>query len=197
MITLDILGSLFSLLTTFFLVRANPYAWPLGMVATLCNSTLFALSGIYGDMALEFFYFLLTIYGWVMWRQNKPSSQPRAISHLNWQHACHLLMIAVITIPLFASYLKSYLHSDIAYLDATSTILSLLAQWLMCRKVIETWVLWFFIDGLNIWLYTMKGLPFHATLMVIYFGMAISGYWYWQRQLNRRTSPLIEQLNNP
>jgi len=66
-------------------------------------------------------------------------------------------------------------------------VVSLIAQWLMCRKIIETWSLWFFVDACYVGMHYLKGIPMHALVSCIYLGMAIVGYLLWQKQLKVST----------
>jgi nicotinamide mononucleotide transporter len=84
--------------------------------------------------------------------------------------------------------LETFTHSTVALLDAATTSLSLVAQWLMCHKIIITWVLWFITDVLYAAMYLSKNLPFHSILMIIYTGMAIAGYLVWARRYKKISS---------
>ena len=90
-----------------------------------------------------------------------------------------MLCLVFITIHYLLSTLT---HSTVAILDAATTSLSLVAQWLMCHKIIATWILWFITDALYATMYLSKSLPFHSILMIVYTGMAITGYLVWARQ---------------
>ena len=174
-------GAVFSLLSTLFYVRADKRAWPLGVVATSLNSILYGLTGIYGDMALEGIYFISMFYGWYQWDRGSKNDDALPVSHITWRMVVVLSMIAVIGIFVVVSLLKHYTNSQVPYFDATTTVLSLIAQWLICKKIIETWILWFFVDAMYVGLYSYKGIPAHSVLLVIYLGLAVVGYVRWYR----------------
>ena len=187
---LDFSGSAFSLAATIGFVLANRIAWPLSIAAIIINVILYFSAGLYSDSALEGFYFILTIYGWHAWsnQHNKPILP---VTHLKLPLACMLIVFGIIGVWLDITLLQTYTHSTVPVSDAITTVLSLIAQFLICRKIIETWILWFIVDGSYLGLYLYKGIPFHSTLMLIYLGLAVAGYIRWWR-----LKPSHEALNN-
>lgn len=180
---LDPLGAGFSLLATYLFVLVDKRAWVATLFAVAINLTLYLQRGIYGEACVELYYLMTTLYGWYYWVVASTPAQAREVTAITPRHALFLLGTAAVTIPLFSLMLKSQLHSTVPLLDATTTILSFIAQWLMCRKILENWILWFVVDVIYIGLYLIKGIPFHAGLMLIYLGLAVAGYLHWQKSL--------------
>ncbi|RUR17258.1 nicotinamide riboside transporter PnuC [Legionella sp. km535] len=181
----DLVGALTSLLSTYFFIRLNNKAWPIGILATILNGWLYWHKGIYADMMLEIGYFLSMCYGWSIWYKQsliKDNSTQKPLGTLTMTQWL-LLMLTLVAVFLFIFYiLHTLTHSTVAILDAATTSLSLVAQWLMCHKIIATWVLWFITDALFAVMYLNKNLPFHCVLMLIYTGLAIAGYLVWARK---------------
>ena len=177
---LDISGAVFAFFSTVFYVKAYKWAWPLGAVATAINIVLYGLRGIYGDMTLAGIYFLSMFYGWYQWTRNK-EAETLVITNLTLPLALILSIVAFFGMFITAELLNHFTNSQVPYIDAITTILSLIAQWMICKKMIETWFLWFVVDALYVGLYFYKGIPAHSILLVIYLGMAIVGYLRWRR----------------
>src|SRR3990167_9266191 len=142
---LDILGAIFSFLSTCFYVLAMELCWPIGIAATVVNGTLYGLSGIYGDMVLEGIYFLTMFYGWYEWRYGGKNHKKLPVQRLRWPLVCILTGVAVLGIAITYSVLKFYLHSSVAGMDSITTILSLIAQWNGSVKIQERWIVMFFL----------------------------------------------------
>jgi nicotinamide mononucleotide transporter len=179
----DLFGASCSLLSTYFFIKLDNKAWPVGLLATCLNGWLYWYKGIYADMILEVFYFLSMGYGWYKWQSAaKKYNQPTLLYQLlasQWM----ALFISLGSVFFVIYTLLTFLtHSSVAFLDAATTSLSLVAQWLMCHKVITTWILWFITDALYAFMYFSKNLPFHCGLMIIYTGLAICGYLRWSRE---------------
>ncbi|WP_131780941.1 nicotinamide riboside transporter PnuC [Legionella gresilensis] len=192
---LDIFGALTSFLATFYFIRLNSSAWLISLVAISLNSWLYWQKGIYADMVLELFYFITTCYGWFNWRRTQKNISQSILS-LNLKQWL-LLLIAINGLFLTINFALIYFtNSDVATLDALTTSLSLVGQWLMCHKFIATWLIWFITDAIYAYLYWQKQIPFHALLMTVYTIMALYGYYSWLKILYSRNNSLelIEQV---
>lgn len=182
---LDFLGAFFSILCLYFYVKENPLAWPISAVAIPFDIVLYAKKGIYADMSLQIAYFISTLYGWYQWCFGGKDHKGIAISVVPRKtFMMYLAATSIGSIGLY-SILRHYIPADIAALDALTTVMSLLAQWLLCRKHIETWLVWMSVDVFYFYLYYVKGLPFHCWMVLIYFLFAFVGYANWRRSLNR------------
>lgn len=177
---LDFTGACLSLICTYYFTQAKRLAWLLGLIAILFNTVLYWQKGIYGHLILETTYFVSMIYGWFKWKsQNKESAL--MIRALRLGEGLMYSAIAGVAIFLFSQWLIIYTDSDIPYWDAISTVLSLLAQWLLCLRVLHCWILWFIVDAMIAGLQFYKGIPFHSALHFIYLGMAVWGFWRWRQ----------------
>lgn len=180
---LDIAGAAVSFISTIFFIRASIWAWPVGLIATLFNMTLYGMKGIYADMSLEMFYFLSMFYGWYEWKRGGKQHRPLGITHITFQMSCLLIIVGLIAAGFLVWILKVGAHSQVPYFDALTTVVSLIAQFLMCRKIIESWILWFIVDAVYVMLYTYKGIFVHSVVWAIYIGMAALGYLSWKRKM--------------
>lgn len=188
MIFYDALGALFSLLATYYFIRIDSKAWILSLAASAINAWLYLQSGIFADMCLESFYFLSTCYGLYRWTS---SSQKQLVLSSFSKHHWILAIFSGIALYWMIYYiLVNFTSSKIPHMDALTTALSLIAQLLMCYKVIFTWVLWFITDALYSVIYLRKELPFHSGLMFIYMVMAVIGYVHWKKESSSAVKPI-------
>ncbi len=181
--TLDITAATFGFIATIFYIKINKHAWPLSLVAILIGMFLYMHKGLYGDFMLHCIYLISIFYGWYEWRHGGKDKKEIPISSLSAKLTLLLTIIAIVGIAGLSAFLKYKTNSQVPYLDATTTILSLIAQWMICRKIIQCWFLWFFVDFMFTGLYFYKGLPAHGVLNTIYLGMAVAGYINWRRQM--------------
>ncbi len=173
---LDLISTLFSLMSTYCFVKADIRMWPLAMIATLFNTCLYFYAGMFATMTLEISYLSLSTYGWFYWL--KQSSSRHHIKALDRQS----LLVIMGTCLLLAStiYVCNIKHLDgLIMWDIAAVSISLLAQWLTCRKIITCWYLWFVADSIYIALMLSKDLYFHTCLFSIYLIMAILGFLNW------------------
>src|SRR5690606_13688553 len=71
--------------------------------------------------------------------------------------------------------------TDVAYIDSFTTVGSLIAQFLLARKIFENWYIWIFVDVIDIGLYLFKGLPMVAGMTVIYMIFCVIGVMKWRK----------------
>ena len=187
---LDLLGAIASLSSTLLFISVNRLAWVITILATLLNGYLYFQKGIYAEMTLEVAYFASAFYGWFAWKMPKKQNHSEITTLSSILQWLTLIVSWSVLYSLLWYVLSHYTNTSVASLDATTTALSLMAQWLMCRKVIVTWALWFITDLIYVYLYFIKALPFHASLALIYTGLAITGYLRW-RKYQRQTLNLV------
>jgi nicotinamide mononucleotide transporter len=192
--TLDVLGSIFGFLSTVCYVCVSTWAWPIGLVAILIDMYLYLKTGIYGDMALNGVYLVMTFYGWWQWKYGGEQKTELPISSLSRRTGFVLGAIFVVCTIVLATFLHEFTDSQVPWWDASTTVLSLIAQWLICRKVIQCWHLWFIIDGLFANMYLYKGIPAHAGLQLVYMLLAVLGYLKWKKSLTELTTLPSEAL---
>ena len=189
---LDFITATLDLFTTYLYVIASMWMWPLTIFTSLLNIYLFYHVGIYGDAGKALFYVVSAIYGWYYWQKGKRSSGHLEIGTLSWYSSGILIGVAITSITTLGYILKSTMHSTVAYWDATTTTLSIISQCLFCVKKIETWFLWFVVDSIYLVLYFYKGIPFNASITMVYLCMAVMGYFRWKRLRRDMAEP---QLN--
>lgn len=178
---LDFTGASLSLMSTYYFTQAQRLAWLVGLFAITLNFILYWQKGIYGHLVLESVYFVSMIYGWYQWSAGATTKTSPLIRYLSWRHMGYYALLAIVGILLMAKVLTIYTDSTIPYWDATTTVLSLIAQWLLCIKIIHCWILWFIVDALVALLQLYKGLPFHSAVHWLYLIMAVVGYYRWRK----------------
>ncbi len=174
---LDPIGSFFSLFATYLFTRASVFAWPVSIGAISINLFLYYDKGIFGHAGLEIIYLITTLYGWWFWRQKKDQTSTPII---RMPQIAKKWLIALVPVAIIVqTMVLKALGSNIAVLDASTTILALVAQWMICRKWIECWTLWFVVDAMVVVVHAIKGLPFHSLTHFLYLGFAIRGHLKW------------------
>lgn len=182
---LDLLGALCSLLATYYFTKLYRCAWIMGLIATGLNITLYWQTKIYGHIFLEGLYALTMIFGIYFWY--KPISSKPVIRSLTPKQIFSLSLMGFIGILLYGMALTVFTNSPIPFWDASTTVMSLIAQILLISKYIQTWALWFIVDAMIATLQWQQSLPYHALATLCYLSLAGVGYTRWQK---------IQQIEN-
>jgi nicotinamide mononucleotide transporter len=191
--TIDLVGASLSIISGFFYIKEKSIAWLISLLAIPFDIFMDISLGIYGDLLLQCFYFILLIYGWYAWRSGEKREDSLPMSKMTLRQLYLISLFMLLPTSLVWLSLDRYTDSNVAVLDSMVTVLSLLAQWLLCRKIIESWLLWIFVDSLYVALFVFKGMPFHASMAVFDTVVCIIGYLCWVKEF-KQSSILPEVL---
>lgn len=167
-------------------VRENPWCWIFGGVSTLIFAILFWNARLYMQSSLQVYYVGVAVYGWWHWRRGATDDGPLPV--IRWPNRCHVRIIVLI---LGAGVLNGQLlaqgtNAHLPYLDALTTWGGVLVTWMAARKVLENWLYWLAINAAAVYLYTMSDLPLTAGLYIVYFVLALIGYYKWKKSYQLR-----------
>ena len=177
---LEIAGFVTGALSVWLAVRQNPWNWPFGVANAVCFLILFWEARLYGDMALQVLFIAICLLGWYRWLFGGAGHSRLRVSRITAMGALAYACVGALATALFTTYLRSVGDAS-PLLDALTTVLSVEAQYLMTRKVIEHWWVWMAADVIYIWLYASRHLYLTSLLYVVFFAMCTIGLRDWLR----------------
>jgi nicotinamide mononucleotide transporter len=136
-------------------------------------------------MSFQIYYLAVSIYGWYFWIKNRNNSGKSEITTTSLTKQQWFYSIAGSILFFFIIYfiLIKFTNSDVAIGDAFTTSLSIIATWLLARKILENWLFWIVVDAVSTGLYIYKGLYPTAILFTVLTILAVFGYFKWKRAL--------------
>lgn len=182
---LQIVGATLGLIYLWLEYKANIWLWVVSAIMPMVHGTLYLTEGVYADAAMQLYYVLAAVYGLAVWRR-KPKSQSEGKTSGRIQHtpvAWVLPLVLVYGVLHVAIYflLTEFTDSTVPLFDAMSTALSVVAMWMLSRKLVEQWLVWLVVDMISVGLYLYKGIPITAGLYLVYCILAVAGYMRWRR----------------
>ncbi|HCC71984.1 MAG TPA: nicotinamide riboside transporter PnuC [Bacteroidales bacterium] len=193
---IEVFGALTGIIYVILEIRQSIWLWPLGLITSVIYIWVFFTSKFYADMGLQTYYVLISIYGWYWWlkggKKYKKDSLP--VTNISMKLAAILLFVFLALFVLIWFILVKYTDSPIPIGDAFTTALSVVATWMLARKIIEHWVLWIIADLVSIGLYIYKGLFPTVILFAVYTVMAVIGFREWRKTVNMEYG--ITELEN-
>jgi nicotinamide mononucleotide transporter len=183
-LVLQIVGVGLGLLYLLLEYRASIWLWVVGLVMPVVHGVLYYQSGLYADMAMNAYYVVAGLYGWIVWR-NRPrkSGNSFPITHTPARLIAPLTAVAVVVFGAIWLVLTRWTDSTVPVWDALSTALSVVAMWMLSRKFVEQWLVWLVVDVISCALYIYKGIPLTAGLYALYSVLAVAGYFRWRKKL--------------
>lgn len=178
---IELLGVLFSVLYLVLSIRQNIWLWPVGILSAVMYMIVFYHSKFYADMSLNAYYFVISIYGWIHWNSPQEGQDALPVQRTRRQLAFILVIIFIVLFAGTGILLDRYTDSPVPYWDALTTAASIVATWMLTRKMLEHWIVWVFVDVVSMVLYIYRGLHPTALLFGLYTIMALVGYKQWKK----------------
>lgn len=183
---LEWLGFVSTIACIYLAAKENILNWPVSILSILISAILYFDSHLFGDFALQFYFLFTAFYGWWFWLKKKKERE-KPIVRIKLQHwIIIVILIAILTI-LSGYLLDRYTPSNVPYEDGFCTAVSLVAQIMLTRKILENWVLWILVDICYVPLLIYKNLNLYALLYAILVVIAIKGYLDWRKTYREQT----------
>lgn len=185
-ITLEIIAVIFGFLSVWFSKKNNVLVFPTGLISTSIFVYLLLKWELLGDMMINGYYFIMSIYGWYLWTQTKDGVEVNPISETTRLEKIQSIFIFLATLIFVFIIYKTFdkWTSWVAYVDTFTTAIFFVGMWLMAKRKIENWIYWIVGDIISVPLYFYKGFTFTSFQYLIFTIIAIFGYLEWKKYLN-------------
>jgi len=175
--------------------RANIWSWPIGIINVTLFFFLFYQAQLYPDMFLQVFYLVTNILGWWRWanprKGEEDTKQELRVSLMSRDQVILCLFVAIagtVLFGMFASRLHEWIPSVFAlpsaapFQDSFITVVSIVAQYYLLQKKVESWILWLLVDILATYVYFSRDLWFSSALYFLFCIVAMYALWNWYRE---------------
>lgn len=185
-IILEIVAVIFGFFSVWFSKQNNIWVFPTGMISTAIFVYLLLKWMLLGDMLINAYYFIMSLYGWYIWTRKVDDSHVTQISKTTKrEHQYSAVIFSVTLIFVFVVYKSFDKWNDwTAYVDTLTTAIFFVGMWLMAKRKIENWIYWIIGDVISTPLYFYKGFTFTSFQYFIFTFIAIFGYLSWKKHLN-------------
>ncbi len=191
-IVLEAVAVVFGLLSVWYAKKDNILVYPTGIISTLIFVYLLFNWGLLGDMLINAYYFLMSIYGWYNWTRKIDDTHFTPITKTNAkeQLIMSFIFFASFLFVVLVYWMYDKFNTWTAYIDTLTTAIFFVGMWLMASKKIENWIFWILGDIISVPLYFFKGYTLTSIQYFIFLIIAYYGYIAWKKSLdkNPRTS---------
>ncbi len=196
LIVLEAIATFFGIISVFFSIKKNIWVYPTGIISTVLFIYIMFVFGLLGDMLINVYYTVMSIYGWILWRQNTNDNIHISVEKAypkDWKNAIILFVGSLVFVGLIYYY-KPFIdnnftmdnvklglyHLDWAnYMDIVTTSLFLVGMFLMAKRIVENWIFWIIADLICIPMMLYKGLGITSLQYFVFTFMATVGYIEW------------------
>ncbi len=187
-IVLEVTAIIFGLISVWCAKKNNIWVFPTGIINTAIYVYLLWKWTLLGDMMINFYYVVMSFYGWYYWTRKKENVVEIPISRMTVNEKKDSILIFALTILFVVSvytFFDKFTHWT-SYVDTLVTGIFFVGMWLMAKRKLENWILWIVGDVISIPMYFVKGYSFTSIQYLIFTVIAIFGYLEWKRTLQQK-----------
>ena len=186
-IGLEALAFIFGIISVIYAKKENILVYPTGIICTVITVYLLYKAQYFGDMMMNVYYSLMSIYGWWNWSRKTNNQYLVEITRFSKNDISLTAFLFLLTIGItYLVYI--YNLSELAipnYIDIFTSGIFFTAMWLMANKKLECWIFWIIGDIITVPLYAYRGLGMLSLQYIIFTILAIQGYIEWKKHLSR------------
>ena len=185
---LELIAVISGIISVWFAKKANAWLYPIGIVSVVLWIYLCWIGKLYGQSLINFFFFMMNIYGWYNWLRKNDENQTDVTIKYNSIEQNFIVFAVTTILTLFMYTVLKTVHDKNAILlfvliESIITALNFVAMWLMAWKRIEHWILWIIGDILCIPLFTHKDYNLGVVQFLIYILISTLGYMEWKKKV--------------
>lgn len=175
----EMAGAFFGLVYLYFEYRASMLMWPFGLLMSCFYVYVFSVSGYYSAAAINVYYIVMGIYGWLVW--HKKTQECGKLRHMRRPGQYGLIIASVALLWGILSLILQQTDSAVFVVDALITSLSLVAMWMLTQRYIEQWILLIVANVISIFAYAHSQLYFTSAMYIVYAAASIAAYFHWKK----------------
>ncbi len=172
--------------SVWYAKKENILVYPTGLIATVISVYILLKDKLYGDMMMNFYFSIMSIYGWWNWSRKENNQKVVKISRTNTTEK--MIGFGLFFLTVAFTYIVYKIFADEItisnYVDMITSGLFFTAMWYMAKKKIESWTLWIIADIITVPLYAYRGLGMLSFQYLIFTILAIQAYFLWKKSLN-------------
>lgn len=204
---LEVFGAITGIIYVFLEIRQNIWLWPVGLVTSAVYIIVFFTTRFYADMSLQGYYLVMSIIGWYWWvrgtgqgaqgtgrraQGEEKKNGERRDEETEGLQVTRLktvtgLLLAAVFVLLYSGIwfiLSRYTDSPVPEWDSFITSLSVVATWMLARKIYEHWYLWILVNAASVIIFSVRGLYPTVILYAVYLAMSFGGLKVWKKSIS-------------
>lgn len=194
---IEMFGAVTGIIYVFLEIRQTLWLWPVGIITSAFYIWIFLNGKIYADMSLQVYYLVISCLGWYWWarRENgrigerekeivgEGEGKSLKVTRLQFKTGVILAGVFIILFAAMWFILSRYTDSPVPIRDSFITSLSIVATWMLARKIFEHWLLWIVVNSVSTVFFVARGLYPTAVLYAVYCVMSFEGLIEWKKSI--------------
>jgi nicotinamide mononucleotide transporter len=144
---MDWIGFVTGVVCVALIVVEKDINWPIGLLNSLALLVVFWTQKLYAQVGLQAFYVIECAYGWWMWTRRDGATGLKLvrIGRTKAQMAAYLTVIGIIGTSIMYPVFR-WTADPAPFWDSLITVASLIAEYMLCLKLYESWPVYFAAD---------------------------------------------------
>lgn len=199
---IEIFGTVAGIVYVILEVRQNIWLWPVGIITSAIYIVVFFSGKLYAEMSLQGYYVAISCFGWYWWnkgrgqgakgegereRRREGAKGRLQITRLTLRTGVTLAVVYVLLHSAMWLVLAAFTDSPVPGWDSFITSLSIIATWMLARKLYEHWFLWIVVNLASTILFLTRGLYPTMVLYIVYCLMSFAGLSEWKKDINGKS----------
>ena len=182
---IELVAVITGIISVWLAKKENVWVYPIGLISVVLWIYLCWIGKLFGQSVINFFFFVMNVYGWYNWLSKDENNQPIVVIKYNTSKQNILMVIVSAVFSVFIYFMLLPFQEENALmefvvLEAIITALNFVAMWLMAWKRLEHWLLWIFGDIMCIPLFIHKDYPLGVVQFIVFIVIAYLGYKEWK-----------------
>ncbi len=188
---LELIAVVTGIISVWLAKKENVWLYPVGIISVVLWIYLCWIGSLFGQSVINFFFFIMNVYGWYNWLRRDENNQPNVVINSNTKNQNILMIFASVVLSGLIYFMLLPLQEENALmefivLESIITALNFVAMWLMAWKRLEHWLLWIIGDIMCIPLFIYKDYPLGVIQFLVFIVIAYLGYKEWKLKAVRQ-----------
>jgi len=180
---LEYVAAAFGIASVYLSTKQNIWSWPTTIVNVAMYAFVFQRSRLYAAAGLQVMFVIISIYGWYQWLYGGRNRTELTVSRTPRRMAVILALLGGSFALLLGGLLYRTTNAALPFLDSALSSASLVAQWMLTKKLLENWLVWIAVDVIYIGMFLASSLTVTAGLYFVFLVLCIMGYRQWKASL--------------
>ncbi|MBT7850861.1 MAG: nicotinamide riboside transporter PnuC [Flavobacteriaceae bacterium] len=185
LIVLEAIAFVFGVVSVYYAQKAHILVYPTGIICTIITVYLLYVNQYFGDMMMNGYYSIMSLYGWWNWSLISNNNKVLKIASASFKDKIIGFILCVLTMGVTFLVYKLFDYTLLLpnYIDIFTSGLFFTAMWYMANKKLQNWTLWIVANVITIPLYAYRGLGILSIQYIIFTFLAVQGYRSWKKHL--------------
>jgi len=181
---IEIIGAVLAFVYLILEIKRKWFFWVVGIISSSFYVYIFFYARLYAEMGLNFYYIIMSVYGLFNWKfSSKANDGTLGLRHINSKTTFVLFLVFIVFVILVSIILGKFSDSTVPLPDSIIAVLSMIATWMVAKKIVECWYIWIFVNFFATVLYITQKLYPTAVLFLVYSILSFIGLFEWLKSV--------------